>query len=63
MPLWKPRHMQPLYAGCEVYGGAVGAELFRSGLCLPSGSAMTEGEQGRVVEGVRGVHRGGVGRA
>ncbi len=54
-------HMQPLCRGCEVYAPTVGAELFRTGLCLPSGSALTEEEQERVVEGVRGVCRGGWG--
>ena len=52
-PLWKPMHMQPLFHSCELYGGQVGAELFRVGLCLPSGSAMTDAEQDRVVEVVR----------
>jgi len=55
-PLWKPMHLQPLCRGCEVYAPAVGAELFRTGLCLPSGSAMTDGEQDRVIEVVRAAH-------
>lgn len=54
-PLWKPMHMQPLYHSSEVYGGMVGETLFRDGLCLPSGSALTEAEQDRVIEGVRAV--------
>jgi dTDP-4-amino-4,6-dideoxygalactose transaminase len=52
-PLWKPMHLQPLYAGCEVYAPTVGAELFRTGLCLPSGSAMTDADQDRVIEVAR----------
>ncbi|MFW5904943.1 MAG: DegT/DnrJ/EryC1/StrS family aminotransferase [bacterium] len=52
-PLWKPMHMQPLYAGAEVYGGRVGEELFQEGLCLPSGSSLTEDQQDRVLEVVR----------
>jgi dTDP-4-amino-4,6-dideoxygalactose transaminase len=52
-PLWKPMHLQPLYAECEVYAPTVGAELFRTGLCLPSGSAMTDADQDRVIEVAR----------
>lgn len=49
-PLWKPMHMQPLYAGCRSVGGAVAEQLFERGLCLPSGSALTPEELSRVVE-------------
>lgn len=49
-PLWKPMHLQPVFAGCRVRGGAVSEELFDKGLCLPSGSAMTRGDQDRVGE-------------
>jgi len=51
-PLWKPMHLQPVYAGYPVYGGAVSARLFERGLCLPSGSALTDEEQLRVVSTV-----------
>jgi dTDP-4-amino-4,6-dideoxygalactose transaminase len=55
-PLWKPMHLQPLYRDCEVPGGApVAEELFRAGLCLPSGSGLSPSEQDRVVEAVRAV--------
>ena len=40
-PVWKPMHMQPVFAGCEVIGGSVSEDLFAHGLCLPSGSSMT----------------------
>lgn len=56
-PLWKPLHLQPVFAGCRMLGGSVCAALFERGLCLPSGSAMTEGEVQRVVEVVRGCWR------
>jgi len=51
-PVWKPMHLQPLYAGCRYYAheGCVSDRLFEFGLCLPSGSNMTEEEQGRVIE-------------
>jgi pyridoxal phosphate-dependent aminotransferase EpsN len=42
-PLWKPLHLQPLFADAPTYGGAVCADLFARGLCLPSGTAMGEG--------------------
>jgi len=40
-PLWKPMHMQPLLKRYEVVGGQVAENLFDSGLCLPSGTAMS----------------------
>jgi dTDP-4-amino-4,6-dideoxygalactose transaminase len=49
-PLWKPMHMQPVYRDAPVYGGEVSAGLFERGLCLPSGSALTDDDQRRVVE-------------
>lgn len=53
-PVWKPMHMQPVYAQYEAIGGAVAERLFRDGLCLPSGSQLTEAELERVVGVVRG---------
>jgi pyridoxal phosphate-dependent aminotransferase EpsN len=52
-PVWKPMHLQPVFAGYEALGGAVSEELFRNGLCLPSGSNLTSSDLMRVVEGVR----------
>ena len=52
-PLWKPVHLQPVYRDCEVVGGAVAEELFTKGLCLPSGTAMSEENVGRVVAVIR----------
>ena len=51
-PAWKPMHLQPLFADCERRGGAVAEEIFRTGLCLPSGSVMTDADVDRVVAGV-----------
>jgi dTDP-4-amino-4,6-dideoxygalactose transaminase len=48
-PVWKPMHLQPVFAASEVVGGAVGARLFEQGLCLPSGSNLTIPELERVV--------------
>jgi dTDP-4-amino-4,6-dideoxygalactose transaminase len=52
-PAWKPMHMQPVFAGLSVRGGAVAEAIFRTGLCLPSGSSMTDDDVARVVEAVR----------
>jgi len=56
-PLWKPMHLQPIFQGCEAVGGGVAEALFRAGLCLPSGAAMSEGDSERAVEVIRGVRR------
>ena len=52
-PVWKPMHLQPLYKEAECIGGSVGEDLFRNGLCLPSGSALTEAQRERVVNVIR----------
>ncbi|MCX6843323.1 MAG: DegT/DnrJ/EryC1/StrS family aminotransferase [candidate division WOR-3 bacterium] len=52
-PLWKPMHLQPVFKGCRVRGGAVSERLFENGLCLPSGSALTEEELDRICKVVR----------
>jgi pyridoxal phosphate-dependent aminotransferase EpsN len=49
-PVWKPLHMQPLFAGARCAGGTVAEGLFARGLCLPSGSSLTDSERARVVE-------------
>ncbi|MBF9236850.1 DegT/DnrJ/EryC1/StrS family aminotransferase [Hymenobacter sp. BT683] len=49
-PLWKPLHLQPLFQSAPRYGGEVCANLFARGLCLPSGTAMTETELRRVAD-------------
>jgi len=48
-PVWKPMHMQPVFRRCEVRGGAVAEQLFRDGLCLPSGSNLSDDEQRFVI--------------
>jgi dTDP-4-amino-4,6-dideoxygalactose transaminase len=54
-PVWKPMHLQPVFKGCRILGGAVSEEFFARGLCLPSGTAMTEADVSRVASLVRGV--------
>jgi pyridoxal phosphate-dependent aminotransferase EpsN len=58
-PVWKPMHMQPLYSGCERFGGTVAEELHRHGICLASSSSLEEVDQLRVVNIVRGAVGGG----
>jgi dTDP-4-amino-4,6-dideoxygalactose transaminase len=57
-PAWKPMHLQPVFAGCEVRGGAVAERIFTTGLCLPSGSAMSDADLDRVVAAVRSLRTG-----
>lgn len=47
-PLWKPMHMQPLYQGTKFYGTGVCEILFEQGLCLPSGSNLTDKDFDRI---------------
>lgn len=47
-PLWKPMHLQPIFAHNNFYGDGFSEELFEKGLCLPSGSNLTEVEKDRV---------------
>ena len=48
-PLWKPMHLQPVYEGCQYFGKGNNAEkIFDFGLCLPSGSNLTEEEWNRI---------------
>jgi pyridoxal phosphate-dependent aminotransferase EpsN len=52
-PVWKPMHMQPLFADAPRHGGAVAEDLFRRGICLPSSSSLTDEEQARVIRVIR----------
>lgn len=60
-PVWKPMHLQPVFAHCRYYpheeGGTVSDGLFAKGVCLPSGTAMTEEQQDRVIAIVRKVFK------
>ena len=62
-PVWKPMHLQPYYEDAPVVGGRVSERLFSRGLCLPSGSVMTDDDVDRVAEIVADVSRMGEGRA
>lgn len=47
-PIWKPMHLQPVFAQAGIYGGAVSHRLFHTGLCLPSGAILSSQEVERV---------------
>ena len=49
-PLWKPMHLQPVFSACPYYGEKVSETLFDNGLCLPSGSSLSESDLDRVVD-------------
>ncbi|MBL6458551.1 DegT/DnrJ/EryC1/StrS family aminotransferase [Belnapia sp. T6] len=54
-PVWKPMHLQPAFRRAPRAGGAVAAQLFEQGLCLPSGSALGAAQQARVIGILRGL--------
>ena len=51
-PVWKPMHLQPVFRDCQFSGGEVAEDLFRDGLCLPSGSTLTGEQQQFVIAGI-----------
>lgn len=51
-PLWKPMHLQPVFSKAPYFGSGVSEGFFKTGLCLPSGSGMTEADQARVVDAI-----------
>jgi dTDP-4-amino-4,6-dideoxygalactose transaminase len=56
-PLWKPMHMQPIYEGTKFFGTGVCEELFEKGLCLPSGSNLTEEEFDRIFSALSEIFK------
>ncbi|HWU85864.1 MAG TPA: DegT/DnrJ/EryC1/StrS family aminotransferase, partial [Kofleriaceae bacterium] len=59
-PVWKPMHLQPVYRGFRLIGedvghGTVAEQLFALGICLPSGSRLSDDERQRIVDVIRGV--------
>ena len=55
-PVWKPMHLQPVFEGAKYFpheGRDISAGLFENGICLPSGSGMTDGDQEFVIELLR----------
>ncbi|UIR55967.1 aminotransferase class I/II-fold pyridoxal phosphate-dependent enzyme [Sphingobacterium sp. SRCM116780] len=52
-PLWKPMHLQPVFEGAPYYGGKIAEKLFENGLCLPSGSNLSEDERTRITDSIQ----------
>jgi dTDP-4-amino-4,6-dideoxygalactose transaminase len=51
-PLWKPMHLQPIFKDCDYYGSNVAETLFENGLCLPSGSNLTDADRERIANSI-----------
>jgi dTDP-4-amino-4,6-dideoxygalactose transaminase len=56
-PVWKPLHLQPIFADSECFGGEVAEDLFERGLCLPSGSNLSDEDLDRVIQAIKQVSR------
>ncbi|NMA69119.1 MAG: pyridoxal phosphate-dependent aminotransferase, partial [Desulfitobacterium sp.] len=58
-PVWKPLHLQPVFKDCLYFtheeNRSVSDELFAQGVCLPSGSSLTEEEQDKVIQVMRSI--------
>lgn len=54
-PVWKPMHLQPVFSGAPYFGDGTSDQLFEQGLCLPSGSNLTDEELNRVVDQIKKV--------
>ena len=52
-PLWKPMHLQPVFKDCSSYGASVSEDLFNNGLCLPSGSNLTDYDKERIKVSIK----------
>ncbi len=50
---WKPMPLQPIFKGCRIRGGSVSKDLFNRGLCLPSGTQLTEEDLERVIKVIK----------
>lgn len=54
-PVWKPLHLQPVFAGVKVYGGEVAEALYQRGICLPSGTGLTKMDYKRIESVIKEV--------
>ncbi len=55
-PLWKPMHLQPVYANAPFYGDGTSEHLFDTGLCLPSGPTLTDEDIERVADAIKSLN-------
>ena len=51
--IWKPMHLQPVFSHCNTIAGRVSEQLFETGICLPSGAAMNQQNQARVIKVIK----------
>lgn len=51
-PLWKPMHMQPVFNKYPYYGTGIAEEMFKNGLCLPSGSNLSDNDRNRIEQAI-----------
>jgi dTDP-4-amino-4,6-dideoxygalactose transaminase len=56
-PLWKPMHLQPIFEKYPYYGSNVSENLFLNGLCLPSGSNLSDQDRTRIAELIQQVFK------
>ena len=57
-PVWKPLHLQPVFSGCRFRGRGVSERAFEQGLCLPSGSSLSDVDRERTIAVIRSLgHR------
>jgi pyridoxal phosphate-dependent aminotransferase EpsN len=54
-PLWKPMHLQPVFAGAPSYLNGVSERLFNIGICLPSGTSLSDSDRERIAQVISGV--------
>ena len=54
-PLWKPMHLQPVFSSCPAYLNGVSEDLFEKGLCLPSGSNLSQTDLERVISAIEKI--------
>ncbi|NCG08609.1 MAG: aminotransferase class I/II-fold pyridoxal phosphate-dependent enzyme [Verrucomicrobia bacterium] len=55
-PLWKPLRLQPVFEGIQYFGNHIEEDLFSKGLCLPSGSSLTDNERETIIKLVRSCY-------
>ena len=55
-PLWKPMHLQPVFKGCESYLNGVSEDLFNRGICLPSGTNMSQKDMEKIVKKIKEIY-------
>ncbi|MHA7117639.1 DegT/DnrJ/EryC1/StrS family aminotransferase [Aerococcus viridans] len=54
-PVWKPMHMQPVFEEYDFIGSNIAQSLYENGVCLPSDSKVTEEQQDRVIDVIKGL--------